>query len=242
MKEKIISEFDKLEDIESFKEPIANKNTTMLSLIYQPWYTKALAVIKQVAPERYDEFKEQYISYSSRKKIDISNYTISDYLNGVTVHFSDNRPVFDSESVFSVRFVRQLSILKATREKLDSALMNIENLVAANLFDNELDVAKELCSKGFLRAAGVLGGVTLERHLALLCKNHTLVLAKPNSTIADYNEILKANNIYDVPKWRFIQHLADLRNLCGHNKGREPTKEEVNELLEGVKKVIKTYY
>ena len=45
-----------------------------------------------------------------------------------------------------------------------------------------------------------------------------------------------------IPQWRFIQHLADIRNLCDHNKPTELSAEQVNDLLTGVKKVIKTLY
>jgi len=46
----------------------------------------------------------------------------------------------------------------------------------------------------------------------------------------------------ETPTWRFIQHLSDLRNLCDHNKDREPTKDEVNELIVGVTKITKTLF
>lgn len=53
---------------------------------------------------------------------------------------------------------------------------------------------------------------------------------------------MKENNSIDVPTWRFIQRLGDLRNICGHNKEREPTKEEVEELISGTDKILKTIY
>jgi hypothetical protein len=62
------------------------------------------------------------------------------------------------------------------------------------------------------------------------------------NSILDYYQLLKENDIIDTPKWRFIQHLGDLRNLCDHNKDREPTKDDVIELVEGVEKVIKTVF
>lgn len=45
-----------------------------------------------------------------------------------------------------------------------------------------------------------------------------------------------------MPTWRKIQHLGDIRNLCDHNKDREPKNEEVEELIAGVETVIKTVY
>jgi len=54
--------------------------------------------------------------------------------------------------------------------------------------------------------------------------------------------MLKDNNVIDTATWRFIQHLGDLRNLCDHNKDRDPKKEEVDDLLNGVSKATKTIY
>ena len=72
------------------------------------------------------------------------------------------------------------------------------------------------------------------------CESHALKSRKSHPTTADFNDLLKENGIIDTPKWRSIQHLSDLRNLCDHNKGREPTKDEVFELVSGVEKTIKT--
>jgi len=46
----------------------------------------------------------------------------------------------------------------------------------------------------------------------------------------------------DVANWRWIQRLGDIRNLCAHAKDREPTKDEVLELVNGVEKCIKTIF
>jgi hypothetical protein len=49
-------------------------------------------------------------------------------------------------------------------------------------------------------------------------------------------------NAIDVPQWRFIQHLADIRNLCDHDRQAEPTLEQVTNLVAGVKKITKTLF
>ncbi len=36
--------------------------------------------------------------------------------------------------------------------------------------------------------------------------------------------------------------LADIRNLCGHNKSREATPEEVEELIVGVDQIVRTLF
>jgi hypothetical protein len=93
----------------------------------------------------------------------------------------------------------------------------------------------------FYRAAGMLAGVVLETHLSKVCISHQIKLPlKP--TISNYTELLKSNEIIETPIWRHLSLLGDLRNLCSHAKGREPTRDEVAELIDGVEKIIKKVY
>jgi uncharacterized protein (UPF0332 family) len=112
----------------------------------------------------------------------------------------------------------------------------------AKLFDDELSAAEELAKKGHLRAAGALAGVTLERHLSTIVQNHGIKIGKKDPTISDFNDAFKNGGVYDVPTWRFIQRLGDIRNLSVHFKNREPTKDEIDEMLKGAQKVLKTIF
>jgi len=47
---------------------------------------------------------------------------------------------------------------------------------------------------------------------------------------------------FNVPTWRFIQRLGDLRNLCTHKKQRDPSNDEVEELIDGVDKATRTLF
>ena len=75
-----------------------------------------------------------------------------------------------------------------------------------------------------------------------VCELHKLSSRKKHPSISDFYQLLKENEIIDTPTWRFIQHLGDIRNLCDHNKEKEPTKEDVLDLIKGVEKVIKTVF
>ena len=57
-----------------------------------------------------------------------------------------------------------------------------------------------------------------------------------------YNEELKNAGVIDLPTWRHIQLLGDLRNLCCHDKKSEPTKDQAKDLLDGTTKICKTVY
>ena len=105
-----------------------------------------------------------------------------------------------------------------------------------------METAIELNKKGFVRGAGAIAGVVLEGHLSQVCENHELKSRKKNPTINDFNQLLKDEEIIEVKDWRFIQHLGDLRNLCDHKKEKEPSKEDIDDLINGVDKISKTLY
>lgn len=206
---------------------------------YERWYSVSMQVIKQVLPDRLSDFLRQYKD-EKRKQTDFLTYGVSDYLIGLRVTRGINSLV-EKKAAFP-KFEQQLSILKAAQGRLESSLFDMIEILQADLFDDELDAAAELAKKGFLRGAGAVAGVVLERHLAHVCGKHNLKTRKKAPTINDFNQMLKDDGVIDTPTWRFIQLLADLRNLCDHSKDREPSKEEVNDLISGVTKVIKTLF
>jgi len=209
---------------------------------YQAWYSEAHALIKQLLPDRLADFVRYYEKPKSRRELTFDTYTIEDHLQGISVTrgWEDTKVVGPEAAV--PLFRQQLSILKSARARFDSSLFDIRQLLRADLFDSELEAARELAKNGFTRAAGALAGVVVEKHLAQVFDNHALKTRKKAPTINDYNDALKKANVIDVPLWRFIQHLADIRNLCDHDKKAEPTTEQVADLIAGVEKVIKTLF
>lgn len=137
---------------------------------------------------------------------------------------------------------QQLAILKSVKARFESSLFDVRQLVQADLFDSELDAAAELAKHKFTRAAGALAGVVLERHLKQVCDNHSIKITKKAPGIAHLNDALKKASVVDVPQWRFIQHLADVRNLCDHSKTPAPTATQVDDLIVGVQKIVKTLF
>lgn len=215
-------------------------DVTVSDFQYQPWYSRALPLVRQILPDRSAEFEELYSS-GKRKEIDYTNYGIKDYLQGISVTQGD-RQIIDANTGFLVKFKQQLAILQSAQRRVDSAVSDVMGLLRAGVFDDELAKSAELTKNGYLRAGGTLAGVVLEGHLSALCSNHRIKIRKKNPTLSDYNDALKKARVVDTPKWRTIQHLADIRNLCSHAKEREPEEDEVKELIAGVSKVIKNIF
>ena len=210
---------------------------------YQPWYSEAKALVRQLLPDRLSDFTRFYEKPKSRREIAFSNYVIEDYLEGFTVYIMD-RGIREAVTAGAAmpRFAQQLSIVKSIQERFRSSLFDIRQMAQADLFDSELDAAKELAKNRYTRAAGAVAGVVLEKHLKEVCGNHGITVRKTNPQISDLNDSLKSAAVIETPQWRFLQHLGDLRNLCAHDRESEPTTDQINDLLAGVMKVTKTIF
>ena len=209
---------------------------------YQAWYSEAKTLIRQLLPDRLDDFVGYYEKPKGRKDISYENYHISDYLLDLHVTRSMLEKTIVGPDAAIPRFRQQLAIVKAVKRRFESSLFDIRQIVQADLFDSELEAATALVKHGFLRPAGVLAGVVMEKQLAQVCENRGLKTRKRNPTIGDYNDMLKKADVVEVSQWRFNQHLGDIRNACAHKKDAEPTRDQVNDLVAGVMKVTKTLF
>ena len=223
----------KQEDFEKFLEKIPQFRTAD-----EKWYSECLAVIKQLLPDRLDAFVRQYEKPKARKEITYDNYVIEDYMIGLRVTYGGDVKADASGAIPKMQ--NQTAILGALESRFESSLFEIRQLVQADLFDSEIATARELLKHKFYCAAGAVAGVVLEKHLIQICDDHAIKVVKKNPGIGDLNELLKANGVIDVPQWRHISMLGDLRNICDHNKQKEPTESQVNDLIDGADKVLRT--
>ena len=125
---------------------------------YQSWYSEALLCVKQLLPDRLKDFTELYKPTLKRKGIDINNenYTIFDYLLGLQATRDLAKQPIASPDAAIPKFTQQLEIVKSINRRFESSLFDIKQLAQADLFDSELDAARELNKKGFTREPGRL--------------------------------------------------------------------------------------
>lgn len=215
-------------------------NLPSFSHSYQSWYSESLVLIKQILPDRLSDFQSYYEYPKHRKNIDHQNYMVKDYLQGLRVG-AEHNPVVDMNSAIP-EFEQQLNILRAAKETLDSILINLKKILQSDLFDSEIDSAKALAKAGHLRAAGAICGVIIEKHLKQICESHSISTGRKKATISNLNDTLKDNKTISIPQWRHIQLLADIRNICDHATGKEPSTDQIDDLLSGTEKVLKTVF
>jgi len=200
--------------------------------IYQKWYGAVRVIIEKNQPARLDEFDEIYNYHG--KKSEAQGKRIKQIIERKHIEKREQFLLFDLIN-------RQFDILSAVPNHVRYSIYDIELTVYSVLMDDDISASRHLLSNGFLRPAGALAGVILERHIKnLLRKNSPPIKYKETDTLSKVNDLCKNSNIYDGIIWRKIQHLTDLRNLCDHSKDREPTKEDVNDLINGVSEILKT--
>ncbi|AXX87265.1 hypothetical protein AMRN_1530 [Malaciobacter marinus] len=242
--DEIKEELDSLIDDQSKLIELATDtdDTIKFGTKYQAWYSRAIKIVEALAPERLEEFGSYYLIDPKRKVMDVSNYVIQDYIKAIGARKNSyGEELWDCNNLIQIRVVNQVQILASLRSRIDSVLQDVTGHLFADLQDKELEAASKLI-KASPRAAGALAGVVLERHLQRTADNHGIKLRKKAPTISDLNDPLKEKSVYGLPVWRKIQFLADIRNLCSHQKENEPTKDQVMELIEGVNGVVKTVF
>lgn len=223
-----------IEDLEESlgKDPEASPEKRLLppdvGRLYQHWYSAAKTIIDKNQASRTAEFENIYLPNKTKDAVSIKHLIVQRYITkGEQFKLMD---LIDA----------QFDILAAVPSHLKFSIYDIELTAYAVLMDDEIIAANHLLKNGFTRPAGALAGVVLERHLKNLLRKHTPPIKyKEKDTLASLNDLCK-ETIYDLVAWRKVQHLADIRNLCDHDKERKPTKDEVAELVNCVSAMLKT--
>ncbi|KTB70523.1 hypothetical protein AO067_10240 [Pseudomonas viridiflava ICMP 13104] len=163
--------------------------------VYHHWYSEALLLVKQLLPDRLADFVRLYERPKARKEVGHDSYRIEDACQGLTGTLRGQVTV-DAKTAVNL-FEQQVAIVESIKRRFESSLFDIKQLVQADLFDSELDAARELLKNKFTRGAGAVAGVVLEGHLGQVCQNNAVKLAKKNPTISDYNQALKDANVIE---------------------------------------------
>ncbi|MCY3615248.1 MAG: hypothetical protein OXH03_09190, partial [Bacteroidetes bacterium] len=106
------------------------------TLDYQQWYSEASALIRQVLPHRLQDFRSYYEYPRARKEMNFENYMIRDCLQGLMIEGYSRG--FDLDGSAAVpKFLQQLTIVEAAKDVLNSTLLDLRQILQADLFDSE---------------------------------------------------------------------------------------------------------
>jgi hypothetical protein len=141
------------------------------------------------------------------------------------------------ESTHSVK-KRLGAIFLAAKEDFEGGyLASLKQLVQAEIFDSELEQAKELQKNGYKLAAAVIAGVVLETALRDLCDSNSISLGKLDTMNA---QLAKAG-VYNKLQQKRITAIADIRNNAAHGKPDEFTDNDVENMIRDVEGFLLSY-
>lgn len=125
----------------------------------------------------------------------------------------------------------QKAVFDAAREDFEGGyLTSLRNLVQAEMFDSELDQARELLGGGYVSAAAVIAGVVLETTLRQMCTDVGISVGKLDKMNA---ELAKAG-CYNLLMQKRITALADIRNSAAHGNTDRFSWADVEDMLRQV--------
>ncbi len=132
-------------------------------------------------------------------------------------------------------FLRTQAVFEAAKEDFEGGyLASIRNLVQAEVFDTELEQAKELLSAGYYPAAAVIAGVVLETTLRQLVSSHGIPIGKLDKMNAD---LAKAGQYNSLVQKR-ITSIAAIRNSAAHGDHTAFNKRDVELMVEEVSRLV----
>lgn len=127
------------------------------------------------------------------------------------------------------------AIFLAAREDYEGGYFRTaRSLVQAEVFDSELEQARELIRAGYKLPAAIVAGVVLETSLRELCDQESLPHGKLDKMNSDLAKAGKYNKLHQ----KRITALADIRNSAAHGKLQDFTDQDVLDMIRDVEKFV----
>ena len=131
-----------------------------------------------------------------------------------------------------------IGILKALKEEIESGYIDqIKDLVTAEVFTDFLDMAEHLLKNGYQDPAALLIGAILENGLRKIATKKNIPV-KNGDDISSLNTKLSDSETYNRLTQQQIQMWKKIRDSAAHGKFEEYKKEDVQTMMQGVKRFL----
>jgi hypothetical protein len=199
---------------------------------YQAWYSRALPLMKQWAPDRHAEFQSFYAVDPRYSWREVNRFVIQDYLRGRGAEGAYEQTV--------CCFKNQLAILKSVSDRLSWSTPDTADHLLRGQQLALLETARELI-KISERAAGVIAGSVLCACLKALAAKHQVRLRKLSPSAGELAEALKEAKVFDLPVWSQVTWAAEIHGRC-FKEGEGPTKLQVRDLIDGTRWLLSNVF
>ena len=133
------------------------------------------------------------------------------------------------------------SILKAAKEDIEGGyLKKLEDLVAADIFTDFLEMAEYLLEQGYKDPAASLIGAVLEDGLGKIAKKNDITL-KSKENISSLNQRIADAKIYSRLVQKQVEVWNEIRDNADHGKFPEYNADSVKDMCNGVRDFLEKY-
>lgn len=202
---------------------------------YEVWFNASAALVYQYLPNRWDDFAVVYPYIKSILECE-----------SVMPHAAGKR--FDEEyrtqqhRRFSQSFDRQVDMLLSVPEVVMTKALHLRRLVVNEMVSTDLEHAERMLEAGggepVVRAAGVIAGVALEKHLKLVADEHNgqcsaaedEISYDDDDGIAEMARKLGRMNLLEPTELAMFERLHAICHNCScapEKEGEAPTHEDV---------------
>lgn len=146
------------------------------------------------------------------------------------------------EYIYYSLVFRAQGVLKAAKDDYDNEqLFEVRRLIEAEVFDDFMEQSEHLLNSGYYQPAAVIAGCVLEDGLRKLCEKSGIALpARPK--LDSMNVELSKAGVFSKLDQKRITALADLRNNAAHGKWDQFTKEDVEEMVKAVRRIMEEHF
>jgi hypothetical protein len=133
------------------------------------------------------------------------------------------------------QLTRLRAVFLAAQEDYEGGyLTSITNLVQADLFDSQLDQARELLTTGYRGPSAIIVGIVLETTLRKLCEAQSMPIGK----LSRMNEDLARAGVYSKLTQKKVTVWADVRNSAAHGDNDQYVNADVESMISGVQEFL----
>lgn len=214
-----------MEDTWSTKRVNTGQRQEILQ-VYEKWVIAVLPIVKNHHPDNIDEFLEYRTQFKK----------------AICLEYNPNRGKNNVEDAALDRLKMQLGIISSTPDKIRAKQLVSPRHISSAITTDELEKGQRLFEGGNTRAAGMLAGVALERHLMTMCESadREIDFASNDGISALAQKLSEAGEI-DDDEMRQLDWFAGIRNNCSHANDMEPDEGNVELLLTQSKDFIKAH-
>jgi len=146
---------------------------------------------------------------------------------------------FSCDSPYLNAAARGQAVLKAAREYIDfGPVARVEELAAAEVFNDLLAIAVRYCESGRSASAAVLAAAILEDVLWRNARNRKLAIREQIDSLATLNQKLSQAGVYPIAIKQKVDMWMALAGVPGGESSQAPSQEEVATMIKGVRNFV----